>query len=437
MKKYWLDYRVFRQNKKEVDMLKKAKPYAWLLPVLVIAVLIARPVKSMVIIDSISANCLGIQGGIQLEWRTDVEIENIGFNIYRSTEEDGEYEKINPEMIPGKNMSWVPRTYRFRDATATSVGSTYWYKVQDIDFMGGSSWWRWIPATLSSDTLEKFWLEGPVPYPCYIGIVGKESKNTFGFPTAVSYNLPIEALFTLGIYDSTGDTVRILCDCYELPGHYFLLWDGKDEYGNLIPQGNYEYKFWADSSGTSINITKELEVIDIGLKDFTASGQNSSVLLEWSTIENPDIVQFNLYRSLYRDNGYIKIDSVSYIPGSANYSYVDAPLESGTNYYYKIGPINEAGAIVFCGVFSATTTGIEETENLELAIRVYPNPFLYQTKIYGRTDEAEIYDISGRLIRRIDNGIWDGKDISGKEIEAGIYFIKAKGCQPVKVVKLK
>jgi len=34
-------------------------------------------------------------------------------------------------------------------------------------------------------------------------------------------------------------------------------------------------------------------------------------------------------------------------------------------------------------------------------------------------------------------GIWNGKDLSGKEVQSGVYFLKAKGYKPVKVVKLR
>jgi flagellar hook assembly protein FlgD len=47
-----------------------------------------------------------------------------------------------------------------------------------------------------------------------------------------------------------------------------------------------------------------------------------------------------------------------------------------------------------------------------------------------------VYDVSGRLVRRIDSGVypaghrvatWDGRDEHGRDVAPGIYFVQAKG----------
>jgi hypothetical protein len=43
----------------------------------------------------------------------------------------------------------------------------------------------------------------------------------------------------------------------------------------------------------------------------------------------------------------------------------------------------------------------------------------------------EIYDLGGRLVEKT------GGNTIGKGLEAGIYFLKAKGYEPVKMIKLK
>jgi hypothetical protein len=53
----------------------------------------------------------------------------------------------------------------------------------------------------------------------------------------------------------------------------------------------------------------------------------------------------------------------------------------------------------------------------------------------GRT-EVSVYDVSGRLVRRIDSGVypagyrvatWDGRNEHGRDVAPGIYFLHAKG----------
>ena len=73
----------------------------------------------------------------------------------------------------------------------------------------------------------------------------------------------------------------------------------------------------------------------------------------------------------------------------------------------------------------------------KIGINVYPNPFYNSIMITGGTGEYSIYDISGRLINKINNGIWNGKDKNGKEIINGIYYIKSNDCRSMKIIKMK
>ena len=68
-------------------------------------------------------------------WTTASEIDNAGFNIYRSTEENGVYTKINAELIPANGSPSTSATYQFIDKPVKNR-TTYWYKLEDIDLKG-------------------------------------------------------------------------------------------------------------------------------------------------------------------------------------------------------------------------------------------------------------------------------------------------------------
>jgi flagellar hook assembly protein FlgD len=67
----------------------------------------------------------------------------------------------------------------------------------------------------------------------------------------------------------------------------------------------------------------------------------------------------------------------------------------------------------------------------------YPNPFNGSTVIEfsgftGENNSVEIFDIAGRLVRKIPLGnsnsvIWEGRDRSGDDVSAGIYFARVTG----------
>jgi hypothetical protein len=73
-----------------------------------------------------------------LEWSTESEIDNVGFNLYRSTTETGEYIKINTELIPAKGTATQGAAYEFIDKNVRNR-KTYWYKLEDIDINGVST----------------------------------------------------------------------------------------------------------------------------------------------------------------------------------------------------------------------------------------------------------------------------------------------------------
>jgi hypothetical protein len=85
-------------------------------------------------------------GRVKLEWVTESEIDNAGFNIWRAEAEDGEYVKLNDEIIPAKNSETKGAKYVFTDNIAKNR-KTYFYKLQDIDVYGISTFHGPVSAT--------------------------------------------------------------------------------------------------------------------------------------------------------------------------------------------------------------------------------------------------------------------------------------------------
>jgi len=75
---------------------------------------------------------------VTVTWTTASEIDNAGFNIYRSTEENGTYTKINAQLIQAKGGPSASATYQFIDKPVKNR-TTYWYKLEDVDVNGKST----------------------------------------------------------------------------------------------------------------------------------------------------------------------------------------------------------------------------------------------------------------------------------------------------------
>jgi hypothetical protein len=74
-------------------------------------------------------------GAVILQWNTESETDNAGFNIYRAESEDGQYAKINTAMIPAKGSSTGGESYEFTDNNVRNR-KTYYYKLEDVDLNG-------------------------------------------------------------------------------------------------------------------------------------------------------------------------------------------------------------------------------------------------------------------------------------------------------------
>jgi hypothetical protein len=73
-----------------------------------------------------------------LLWSTASEIDNAGFNLYRSESESGEYTKINSTLIPSDGTSTQGASHEYIDRDVRNR-KTYYYKLEDIDINGVST----------------------------------------------------------------------------------------------------------------------------------------------------------------------------------------------------------------------------------------------------------------------------------------------------------
>ena len=60
-------------------------------------------------------------GEVTVRWTTESELDNAGFNIYRSETRNGEYTQVNTDMIQGAGTTGERSTYKWVDQTAKPV----------------------------------------------------------------------------------------------------------------------------------------------------------------------------------------------------------------------------------------------------------------------------------------------------------------------------
>ncbi len=165
-------------------------------------------------------------GQITLRWTTESEIENLGFNIYRSTNSNVKFLIINDELIPGAGSSSSRHEYEYVDKGLTN-GVKYRYKLEDVDYSGNTKLHGPVSATpIKKAAPKEFRL-----YPNY--------PNPFNPFTTISYDLPDDGFVELSVYNMRGEKVATLMQGNQEAGSYRMNWDGTSQSGDMVASGIY------------------------------------------------------------------------------------------------------------------------------------------------------------------------------------------------------
>ena len=70
-----------------------------------------------------------------LRWTTASEVENFGFDVYRSTSEKGPFDRVTAEPLSGAGTTDEPQDYVWED-TAIEAGVDYYYYIESISYAG-------------------------------------------------------------------------------------------------------------------------------------------------------------------------------------------------------------------------------------------------------------------------------------------------------------
>lgn len=174
----------------------------------------------------------------------------------------------------------------------------------------------------------------------------------------------------------------------------------------------------------------------VNLLNLTAHTNPRGVQVDWNVSGDIGSVSYNIYRRRSGSgkdslSGFTRLNSAP-IRGGNKLSYLDSSVTAGTSYEYGLGIEDNNGVEVHYGPYNV------RTGQTRIAFRLYnnaPNPFTNMTNLrYDLSNTAQvelrIYDLSGRMIRRMSAGdttagshtlAWDGRDAAGKACSAGVY----------------
>ena len=181
-------------------------------------------------LSALSAMIIG--SSVKLNWRTETEVNNYGFEVERSeTQDPRNMEWVNIGFVNGNGNSNSPKNYAFEDNSL--LPGKYSYRLKQIDNDGQFEYSKTIEVDFNSP--KKFELTQNYP-------------NPFNPVTTISWEIPIEGLVTLKIYDILGKEIYTVTDEYQQAGSYQRNFDGSS-----LSSGMY---FFTLQSGSFIQTRK-------------------------------------------------------------------------------------------------------------------------------------------------------------------------------------
>jgi len=176
-------------------------------------------------LSSFSASVIG--SSIKLNWRTEIEVNNYGFEIERKVgnlqSSVGKYEKIG--FVNGNGNSNSPKSYSYEDKGLTP--EKYNYRLKQIDNDGQFEYSKTIEVNFGVS--EKFELSQNYP-------------NPFNPTTAISFSLSIAGNVKLTIYNTLGEEVKSLLNEFKESGTHTIRFDGSE-----LNSGMYIFKLESGS----------------------------------------------------------------------------------------------------------------------------------------------------------------------------------------------
>ena len=176
-----------------------------------------------------------------LNWTTQSETNNAGWNIFRSENDSLEQSlQINPVLISRAGTCTQPTEYTFEDELPVQADSTYLYWLESVAISGISNTYGPISLTIPENEWHNpYSPEIPKPYGLH-----QNYPNPFNPLTEISFMMRENLIAELSIYNLKGQKIKTLFKNRAIPEDDLIIsnWEGKDESGKEVSTGIYFYK---------------------------------------------------------------------------------------------------------------------------------------------------------------------------------------------------
>jgi len=172
-----------------------------------------------------------LHGSPVVNWMTQSESDNVGWNVYRSVSNNlGQAQILNLNMIPGNGTTSEPSYYSYVDEYAVQENNTYWYWLESISISGETEDFGPVSLTIPTDGSDI--PEIPLETALY-----QNFPNPFNPNTLITFDIIENEGGVLSIYNVKGQL--IVTEEFEAGRNHFA-WDARE-----CSSGVYLYKLQA------------------------------------------------------------------------------------------------------------------------------------------------------------------------------------------------
>ncbi|MDR3668180.1 MAG: FISUMP domain-containing protein [Ignavibacteriaceae bacterium] len=158
---------------------------------------------------------------IILKWNTATEINSSTFDIQKKISINNNWQKV--ATIKASGNSNLPRNYSYIDKNVEP--GKYSYRLKMVDFDGTTKYSKIIEVVVNPSV--KFELSNAYP-------------NPFNPTTIIHYQIPINTIVTIKLFDVLGKEIEILVNEVKPAGVYEIMLNGKN-----LSSGTYYYQMKA------------------------------------------------------------------------------------------------------------------------------------------------------------------------------------------------
>lgn len=193
--------------------------------------------ESSLPVDIVSIEAVRSEEGNVIRWQTRAEFDVLGYEIYRSENENGTYALVSSyrinENLKSKGNSNLGHQYEYLDRAA-DFDKTYWYKILAVNIDGSME--EFPPVQLSELDLGVDVVDASIPQEFKLN---PPYPNPFNPETSIEFSIrkiPRQMFVPvfIAVYNMLGQRVDTIYEGNLPPGTYRITWDA-----SKLPSGVY------------------------------------------------------------------------------------------------------------------------------------------------------------------------------------------------------